>query len=158
MVEKLIVYISPDNGATADSNLIQKVYDVLHQNSPLTTWLTVKSAGKVNIILDVEVTGKKSYKTSEIQSQILSALFNAYSPENSDIGGSVRISDIYALIDNLESVDYLHLKKFYTKPWPTTVYGNKELILGQFQLDEANGSHVLLYIFFLGYSIYSTFS
>lgn len=90
--------------------------------------------------MDVEVTGKKSYKISEIQSQILSALFNAYSPENSDIGGSVRISDIYALIDNLESVDYLHLKKFYTKPWPTTVYGNKELILGQFQLDEANGS------------------
>ena len=32
------------------------------------------------------------------------------------------------------------MKKFYTKPWPTTVYGNKELILGQFQLDEANGS------------------
>lgn len=57
MCRKLIVYISPDNGATADSNLIQKVYDVLHQNSPLTTWLTVKSAGKVNIILDVEVTG-----------------------------------------------------------------------------------------------------
>ena len=102
--------------------------------------LTAKSAAKVNIILDVEVTGKKSYKTSEIQYQILSSLFNAYSPEASDIGGSVRISDIYALIDNLESVDYLHLKKFYTKPWPTTVYGNKELILGQFQLDEANGS------------------
>ena len=40
----------------------------------------------------------------------------------------------------MESVDYLHLKKFYTKPWPITIYGNKELILGQFQLDEANGS------------------
>ena len=134
------VYIAPDNGVIADSAMIKKVYDILHQNSPLTTWLTVKSAGRVNIILDIEVTGKKSYKTSEIQSQILSALFNAYSPESSDIGGSVRISDIYALIDNLESVDYLHLKKFYTKPWPITIYGNKELILGQFQLDEANGS------------------
>lgn len=137
---KLIVYIAPDNGVIADSAMIKKVYDILHQNSPLTTWLTVKSAGRVNIILDIEVTGKKSYKTSEIQSQILSALFNAYSPESSDIGGNVRISDIYALIDNLESVDYLHLKKFYTKPWPITIYGNKELILGQFQLDEANGS------------------
>ena len=137
---KLIVYIAPDNGVIADSAMIKKVYDILHQNSPLTTWLTVKSAGRVNIILDIEVIGKKSYKTSEIQSQILSALFNAYSPESSDIGGSVRISDIYALIDNLESVDYLHLKKFYTKPWPITIYGNKELILGQFQLDEANGS------------------
>lgn len=137
---KLIVYIAPDNGVIANSALIKKVYDTLHQNSPLTTWLTVKSAGRVNIILDIEVTGKKSYKTSEIQSQILSALFNTYSPESSDIGGSVRVSDIYALLDNLESIDYLYIKKFYTKPWPTTIYGNKELVLGQFQLDEANGS------------------
>lgn len=151
---KLIVYIAPDNGVIANSSMIKKVYDILHQNSPLTTWLTVKSAGKVNIILDIEVTGKKSYKTSEIQSQVLGALFNAYSPESSDIGGSVRISDIYALIDNLESVDYLHLKKFYTKPWPTTLYGNKELILGQFQLDKANGSMA----YFISFSSGTTFT
>ena len=55
---KLIVYIAPDNGVIADSAMIKKVYDILHQNSPLTTWLTVKSAGRVNIILDIEVTGK----------------------------------------------------------------------------------------------------
>ena len=31
---------------------------------------------------------------------------NAHSPEKSTIGGSVRISDIYALIDNCSMVDY----------------------------------------------------
>ena len=40
----------------------------------MTTWLKVKSAGKVQIILEMEVTGKKSYKTPEIQTQILTAL------------------------------------------------------------------------------------
>lgn len=84
----------------------------------MTTWLKVKSAGKVQIILEMEVTGKKSYKTAEIQTQILTALYNAYSPEQAQIGGSVRLSDIYALIDNLSTVDYLHLTKFYIKPWP----------------------------------------
>lgn len=106
----------------------------------MTTWLKVKSAGKVQIILEMEVTGKKSYKTAEIQTQILTALYNAYSPEQAQIGGSVRLSDIYALIDNLSTVDYLHLTKFYIKPWPTTIYGNKELNLGQFKLNKAKGS------------------
>jgi uncharacterized phage protein gp47/JayE len=137
---KLTVYISPDGGAVASSELINKVYNLLSQRAPMTTWLKVKSAGKVQIILEMEVTGKKSYKTAEIQTQILTALYNAYSPEQAQIGGSVRLSDIYALIDNLSTVDYLHLTKFYIKPWPTTIYGNKELNLGQFKLNKAKGS------------------
>lgn len=137
---KLTVYISPDGGAVASSELINRVYNLLSQRAPMTTWLKVKSAGKVQIILEMEVTGKKSYKTSEIQTQILTALYNAYSPEQAQIGGSVRLSDIYALIDNLSTVDYLHLTKFYIKPWPTTIYGNKELNLGQFKLNKAKGS------------------
>lgn len=137
---KLTVYISPDGGAVASSELISRVYNLLSQRAPMTTWLKVKSAGKVQIILEMDVTGKKSYKTAEIQTQILTALYNAYSPEQAEIGGSVRVSDIYALIDNLSTVDYLHLTKFYIKPWPTTNYGNKELALGQFKLNKATGS------------------
>lgn len=137
---KLTVYISPDGGAVASSELISRVYNLLSQRAPMTTWLKVKSAGKVQIILEMDVTGKKSYKTAEIQTQILTALYNAYSPEQVEIGGSVRVSDIYALIDNLSTVDYLHLTKFYIKPWPTTLYGNKELALGQFKLNKATGS------------------
>lgn len=137
---KLTVYISPDGGAVASSELISRVYNLLSQRAPMTTWLKVKSAGKVQIILEMDVIGKKSYKTAEIQTQILTALYNAYSPEQAEIGGSVRVSDIYALIDNLSTVDYLHLTKFYIKPWPTTIYGNKELALGQFKLNKATGS------------------
>lgn len=137
---KLTVYISPDGGAVASSELISRVYNLLSQRAPMTTWLKVKSAGKVQIILEMDVTGKKSYKTAEIQTQILTALYNAYSPEQAEIGGSVRVSDIYALIDNLSTVDYLYLTKFYIKPWPTTIYGNKELALGQFKLNKATGS------------------
>lgn len=137
---KLTIYISPDGGAVASSELINRVYNLLSQRAPMTTWLKVKSTGKVQIILEMDVTGKKSYKTAEIQTQILTALYNAYSPEQAQIGGSVRVSDIYALIDNLSTVDYLHLTKFYIKPWPTTIYGNKELNLGQFKLNKAKGS------------------
>ena len=126
---------------------IDKVYNLLSQRSPLSTWLQVKTAGTVQIILDIEVTGRKSYKTAEIQQQILTALYNAYSPEKSTIGGSVRISDIYALIDNCSMVDYLHIKKFYTKPWPNTIYGNRELLINNFKLEKATGSNTYFITF-----------
>lgn len=151
---KLTVYISADNGGVADSAMINKVYTQLSQRAPLTTWLQVKSAGLVDITLEIEVTGKKSYKTNEIQTQVLNALYNAYSIENSEIGGKVRISDIYALIDNLSTVDYLHIKKFYIKPWPVTIYGNKGLLLGQFKLEKANGS-MTYFINFTGSNSYT---
>ena len=151
---KLTVYISADNGGVADSAMINKVYTQLSQRAPLTTWLQVKSAGLVDITLEIEVTGKKSYKTNEIQAQVLNALYNAYSIENSEIRGKVRISDIYALIDNLSTVDYLHIKKFYIKPWPVTIYGNKELLLGQFKLEKANGS-MTYFINFTGSNSYT---
>ena len=151
---KLTIYISADNGGVADSAMINKVYTQLSQRAPLTTWLQVKSAGLVDITLEIEVTGKKSYKTNEIQAQVLNALYNAYSIENSEIGGKVRISDIYALIDNLSMVDYLHIKKFYIKPWPVTIYGNKELLLGQFKLEKANGS-MTYFINFTGSNSYT---
>ena len=91
-------------------------------------------------MLEMDVTGRKSYKRTEIQQAILQALYDAYNPQTSDIGGHVRVSDIYALVDNLPQVDYLHITKFYTKPWPITMYGNKSLLIGQFSLAKATGS------------------
>lgn len=151
---KLTIYVSGDtNVAVADSK-VQEVLTTLKQKAPLTTWLSVKSAGTVEIMLEMDVTGNKSYKTSEIQSAVLQALYDAYNAQTSDIGGEVRVSDIYALIDNLPCVNYLHITKFYTKPWPTTLYGNKSLILGQFSLSEANGSMT----YFINFTSSTTFT
>ena len=144
---KLTVYVSGlTNVAVADSK-VKEVLETLKQKAPLTTWLNVKSAGTVEIMLEMDVTGKKSYKKTEIQSAVTQALYDTYNPQNSDIGGAVRISDIYSLIDNLPQVDYLHITKFYTKPWPTTLYGNRSLIIGQFSLAKAKGSMTYFILF-----------
>jgi uncharacterized phage protein gp47/JayE len=137
---KLNLYITPDNGTTASSTLLTNVYNYLSQRAPLTTWLKVKSTGVTDIMLDIEVTGNKSFSSDEISAQITTALMDKYSIENSEIGGQVRISDIYALIDNLSTVDYLHINKFYLKPWPNTLYGNSSLVISNFVLEKATGS------------------
>lgn len=138
---KMNIYISAvtsDNGyPVASEGLCQKVKEYISLRSPLTTWLNVKSVSVVSINLDIDVTGNKGYKGSFIRSQIVEALGNAYSPVSTLMGNSVRISDLYALIDNLESVDYLHINKFYVTPWPKVIYGTSIDILS-FDLKKAN--------------------
>ena len=144
---KMTLYISPDNAAVASSELCNRVLNHLKKFAPLTTWLKVKSAGKAKIILEMDVTGKPSFKSDDIKDQVLQALYDKYSPDHSSIGGSVRISDIYALIDNLSMVDYLHITKFYIVPWPKTIVGSKDLEFSTYSLNKATGS-TSYYIYF----------
>ena len=144
---KMTIYISPDNAAVASSELCNRVLNHLKKFVPLTTWLKVKSAGKAKIILEMDVTGKPSFKSDDIKDQVLQALYDKYSPDHSSIGGSVRISDIYALIDNLSMVDYLHITKFYIVPWPKTIVGSKDLEFSTYYLNKATGS-TSYYIYF----------
>lgn len=144
---KMTIYISPDNAAVASSELCNRVLNHLKKFVPLTTWLKVKSAGKAKIILEMDVTGKPSFKSDDIKDQVLQALYDKYSPDHSSIGGSVRISDIYALIDNLSMVDYLHITKFYIVPWPKTIVGSKDLEFSTYSLSKATGS-TSYYIYF----------
>jgi uncharacterized phage protein gp47/JayE len=156
--KKLTIYISPDNGNTvASETLCENVYNYISQRSPMSTWLNVKSAGIVNIMLTMDITGKPSCSANEIRSQVVNALMDKYSAYTSEIGGQVRLSDIYALIDNLPTVDYLHITKFYMKPWPITLYGNCQLLISSYNLISATGStiYILSFISSTEYSIRS---
>lgn len=158
---KIDLYISPIsstvNNGIASSTLISKVKDYLEKHAPLTTWLNVFSAGIANINLGIEVTGKPSFHETEIQNSIIRALYDAYSYEKAQIGGKVRISDIYALIDNLPEVDFLHIKKFFVSPWPKLIYGNKQLDMTVTNILKAKGrmSYIISFILDNQFSIYS---
>lgn len=163
--KKLNLYIRPGdlevsseesvNEAISSDTLLDNIKNFILSNSPMATWLNVYAAGITYINLEVDVTGKPSFTKLSIQNDIISALTENYSMSNTQIGGKVRLSDIYALIDNLQSVDYLTIKKFFITPWPTIVYGNVQLELG-YNLDKASGITKYLISFnTTTYSIYS---
>lgn len=155
---KIDLYISPVGGGIASSTLIAKVKSYLEKHAPLTTWLSVFSAGVAKINLSIEVTGKPSFHESEIHNSIIRALYDAYSYEKAQIGGKVRISDIYALIDNLPEVNYLHIKKFYVSPWPKIIYGDTQLDLEVTAINKATGSmsYIISFTSTNEFSIYSS--
>lgn len=125
---KVAMYIFPTD-TTTNSNvqaaniLKQKVWDKLNPYLPITTILKVFSLGTSRIVLNLDITGKANYKKEDILSHVRTALYNTYNIQNSEIGGSVRVSDLYALIDNLASVDYLKINKFYVIPWAIPLNG-----------------------------------
>ena len=144
---KLDIYISTNDGNIASSTLVDAVKDYLLQKSPLCTWLEVYPAGISEIKLSIEATGKKHYTSQQIQTSILNTLLDAYSPSKATIGGRVRISDIYALIDNLPEVDYLYITKFFINPWPKLIYGDTQLNFELSSIDKASGNITYLLIF-----------
>lgn len=131
------LYISAVGGGQP-TGLASDVKEYLLQHSPLNTWLNVTFAGQSKMVLKVAVTGKPSYKYDDIRNSIISALAKAY-PSDGPIGGKVRLSDIYALIDNQDPVDYLRITQFYIMPWPKIIFGNVPLLVKDFLINNTNG-------------------
>lgn len=134
---KLNLYISAVGGGQPNG-LTTTVKNYLQLHSPLNTWLNVQFAEQSQMVLKIDVTGRPSYKSLDIKNSIISALQKAY-PTDGPIGGKVRLSDIYALIDNLAPVDYLRILQFYIMPWPKVIMGNAQLSVSEFSIKSTNG-------------------
>lgn len=122
------VYISPDGGTDAPEGLVDQVQTAMTRSKVLTSNVTVHSTHASQIYLVATIQGEKSYKSVDIQNQVLKALIEAYSQETSDINHVVRVSDIYALIDNCSMVDYSNINKLYLRSYalPTRAYTGTE--------------------------------
>lgn len=112
------IYITPDGGGEASSALLDSVEKTISKSKVITTSIEVLSTHKSQVFLDMTITGKKSFKSNDISNQVKKALTTAYDYNNSDINKSVRLSDIYALVDNQSMVDYLTINRLYQLPYP----------------------------------------
>lgn len=112
------IYITPDGGGEASSALLDSVEKTISKSKVITTSIEVLSTHKSQVFLDITITGKKSFKSNDISNQVKKALTTAYDYNNSDINKPIRLSDIYALIDNQSMVDYLTINKLYQLPYP----------------------------------------
>lgn len=112
------IYITPDGGGEASSALLDSVEKTISKSKVITTSIEVLSTHKSQVFLGITITGKKSFKSNDISNQVKKALTTAYDYNNSDINKPVRLSDIYALVDNQSMVDYLTINKLYQLPYP----------------------------------------
>lgn len=116
------VYITPDNGGVEASRaLLDAVEAQLNKAKVITTTISVLPVYPAYLYLDLEVFGKISFASLDIKDQIVKALEESYGYNNAELGRAVRVSDVYSLIDNLSTVDYLNIKRMYILPQPILV-------------------------------------
>lgn len=136
------IYITPDSGGEASLALRESTLDYVSKSKIITTNLSVSSTHRALIYIDADIYGRRSFTKTDISDQVKKALIEAYSYNTSDINKVVRLSDIYALIDNQSMVDYLNLNKLYLLGYPTPIDNpntSPELNISSFVQNYFNG-------------------
>lgn len=127
------IYISPNGGGVASSTLLENTERYFEDKKMVGTFIDAKPAGISDIYLELTVTTKFRRNAIQTQEDVKNALLNAYSYDNSDINKKVRLSDIIALVDNLEKVDYLDLDQIYLIPYIRPL-GHNETLVGDIKI------------------------
>jgi len=115
--KKVEVYIAPMGGGVASIQLCNDTNDFIDEKKMVTTFVSVLPTGETYIGMSISVTGKFRVPSILIEQDIITELTQAYSYVNSDINKPVRTSDIIALVDNLEKIDFLELTEIYQIPY-----------------------------------------
>ncbi len=159
---KILYITSLVPGVSPSTELCNRVANYIRANSTIGNIITVLPANISVLKLDLQVTGKPGASESAIKSAILSALYNEYNSSNYGLGNSVRLSDVYSLIDNLKEVDYLYIKDIYLTPYVKAVYGSTNLSMDYTRLSTGsinNSSPSVSYLISFtanGFKVYST--
>lgn len=141
-LKKVICYVAPDEGGTASGALLTDVVDYFDNRRMISTVVEAQSAGETKLRISVTVTAKFRKSTSETLSDIVDALQEEFGFNNSDVNRPIRKSDIIALIDNLDKVDYLTLNSLTTKPYPRISTGSNPLESNWYIIVQSSSSEI----------------
>lgn len=123
LYKRITLYIAPEEGGTAPTQLLTDVEDFFEDKKMISTVIQALPAGETKIRMTITATVKFRRNVSQAESDIREALQDEFGFNNSSVNRSIRRSDIIALLDNLDKIDYLKLNVLTIKPYPRIKYG-----------------------------------
>lgn len=117
----IIIYITPSEGGIASSALIDNVKSTFEYKGVFGPVINVEAAGETVLRISMEVMAKFRRDVTDTYNDIVEALITTFGYNNSYVNRKIRTSDIIALVDNLDKVDYLTLSLLTTKPYPRAI-------------------------------------
>lgn len=142
-LKKVIFYIAPDEGGTAPSQLLTDVINYFATRKMISSIVGAYAAGETKLRLTLTVTVKFRRDTTQTEADIKEALQTEFGFNNSDVDRKIRKSDIIALVDNLDKVDYLTLDIITTKPYPRITVGTNQLEDNWYVEVQSNSSEIV---------------
>lgn len=126
-LKKVLFYIAPAEGGTAPSQLLTDVVTYFSNKRMISTVIEALAAGETKLRITLDVTAKFRRNIVDTEADIREALTQAFGFNASDVNRRIRRSDIIALVDNLDKVDFLDLEGLTTKPYPRITVGTSQL-------------------------------
>jgi len=121
------IYIAPTGGGLASGSLIAIAQAEAELKKMVTTFPTVLASGETKVVIGATVTALARKAITETKTQVETALVEFGNIDNQKINGSIRLSDLQALIDNQTNVDFVTLTSLYTKPYARPTQGTNVL-------------------------------
>lgn len=141
-LKKVIFYVAPDGGGTAPGQLLSDVEDYFETRKMISTVVEANAAGETKLRLTITATAKFRRDITETENDIIEALQDNFGFNASDVDKQIRRSDIIAVIDNLDKVDYLKLNAITTKPYPRIIAGSNTLEDKWYVTVQSNSSQI----------------
>ena len=111
--------------ATANQTLKDNLLEYLNKYKMLTDWLEIMDGSISSVDFSGSVRISEGFKIDSVLLKIREALVDFMNVDTRDMGEPLRISDVYALIDNIEGVDFVEM----TSPLQTVTPANNELLI-----------------------------
>ena len=110
--------------ATANQTLKDNLLEYLNKYKMLTDWLEICDGSISSVDFSGSVRISEGFKIDSVLLKIREAVADFMNIDIRDMGEPLRISDVYALIDNIEGVDFVEL----TTPLMTITPADNELL------------------------------
>ena len=122
----VLSYGQEDNTvAVPNDTLKNNLLEYLENYKMITDWIEIGNGTWKAVDFSGEITILEGFNAADILEKINSALISLMDIDTREMGGALRISDVYAIIDNIEGVDYVEL----LSPSETVNAENSELLI-----------------------------
>ena len=106
----VLTYGQDENSVAMPTQALKdKLLEYLNKYKMLTDWLEIENGFWSKINFSGEVIISEGFNSQDILEKIKSALNNLLNIDTREMGKALRISDVYAAIDNIEGVEHVEL-------------------------------------------------
>lgn len=122
------LYIVPSGNGDATDVLIESVRSAFYEETRLVLMdINILAAGRIAALIEVNISVLSVYNRATVLDEVRANIASFLSSDNQQISGSVRVGDIYQIIENTEGVDYCDVVLLSTIPEETIRSGARTL-------------------------------
>jgi len=115
------IYVVPIGGGIASEVLCDSVVLWFEDKKLFSTKVFVFPAGMLEVSLNLNVQARYNYQNIDVQTRVVENLEERFSMVSQGIGGKLKLSDIYEVVENTDGVEYSNVRQIKLIPYARSI-------------------------------------